>query len=359
MPTKNPLRLEKMIKPKKSVLEMQPYNPPLEGRRDYIRLDFNENTRGPGKNVLEAASKATALDLSAYPEYEEFRRMLAKFLKIKESELLITNASDEAIKLIIDTYMEKEEEIIIPIPTFPLFKFYSQVAGVRVKEILYNKNLSFPTDKILKSISKKTKIIVIVNPNSPTGTMIEKSDIMRIMDKAKNSIVLLDEAYYQFSEVSLKKLVNRYPNLVIIQTFSKAFGLGGLRLGYIISNKDNIAALKKASSPYSVNTIAMIAATEAIKNSSYAKSYVEEVKKSRKLLEKALKELKIRFLSSKTNFILADFGTRAKYVENNLKKKGILVRNQSEKRLLKGFMRITIGTKSETKKLIKALREAL
>ncbi|MBN1156706.1 histidinol-phosphate transaminase [Candidatus Woesearchaeota archaeon] len=348
-----------MIKPKKSVQMMQPYNPPLEGRKGYIRLDFNENTSGPGRNVVKAVGKTKALDLCTYPEYSDFRKRLAAFLKILPSELLITNASDEAIKLVIDTYMEKDEEIIIPVPTFPLFKFYSQVAGVRIKEILYNKDLSFPKEKILESIGKKTKIMVIVNPNSPTGTMVEEKDIVEIARKANHSIILLDEAYCQFSGKSLKKLINKYTNLVIIQTFSKAFGMAALRLGYIISNRNNIAVLKKASSPYSVNTVAMIAAEEAVKNSDYARLYVEEVKKSGVLLKKALRELKIRFIDSKTNFILVDFGKKADSVEKSLKKKGILVRNQSEKPMLKGFIRITFGTRAETKKLISALREAL
>ena len=175
-----------MIAPKKAVQKMQPYNPPLEGRRNYLRLDFNENTVGPGKEVIKAIKKARSSDLCTYPEYNKFKKKLSEYLDINATELAITSASDEAIKLIIDTYMEKNEEIIIPVPTFPMFKFYSELAGVRIKEITYNEGLSFPADKVIAAINKKTKIIVIVNPNNPTGTPIMDEAIFRILKKAKH-----------------------------------------------------------------------------------------------------------------------------------------------------------------------------
>jgi histidinol-phosphate aminotransferase len=348
-----------MIRPKKSVENMQPYNPPLEGRRDYIRLDFNENTIGPCKEVLEAIKNVNPNEISSYPEYEKFRKKLADYLEIKKSELCITNASDEAIKLVIDTYMEQDEEIIIPVPAFPMFKFYAQVAGVKIKEILYNDDLSFPTEKIVNSISSKTKIIVIVSPNSPTGTSVSDEDIKKIIGAAPNSIILLDEAYCQYSGNSLKKWISKCPNLVIIQTFSKAFGLAGLRLGYIISSKENIKSLSKANSPYSVNTLAMIAASKAIEKSNYIDCYVNEVKESRKLLKEFLEGKKIRFYGSAANFILISFGDKAKFIGNELRKKGILVRGQSEKALLKGCIRVTLGTKEQTRQLIEALAGVL
>ena len=133
-----------MIKAKKAVRNMQPYNPPLEGRRDFIRLDFNENTVGPSKKVINAIKNVKQDELSSYPEYSKFKKRLAGYLRIRDSELVVTNASDEAMKLVIETYMEKEDEIIIPVPTFPMFKFYSQLAGVKIKEISYNKDYFNP-----------------------------------------------------------------------------------------------------------------------------------------------------------------------------------------------------------------------
>lgn len=346
-----------MIQPKKSVQKMKPYNPPLEGRRGLLRLDFNENTVGPSRKVLRAIKNASKEEICAYPEYLGFKKKLAKFLKIKPTELCLANATDEAIKLVVDTYMEPGDEVIIPVPTFPMFRFYAEVAGAKITEVLYNKDLSFPTKKVLKKISKKTKVVVLVNPNSPTGTEIPKNDIIKIIKKAKNSIVLLDEAYIQFFKTSYKNLIRKYDNLVIIQTFSKAFGLGGLRLGYVITNEKNAKNLLKANSPYSVNTLAVIAASAAIDDQKAVKKYVKEVEKTREWFLRWLENYKFKCYPTKANFVLINFGKKNKKIIEKLKKNGILVRDQSEKPLLKNCTRITLGTKKQMERVITVLGE--
>ncbi|PIN97379.1 MAG: histidinol-phosphate transaminase, partial [Nitrosopumilus sp. CG10_big_fil_rev_8_21_14_0_10_33_7] len=179
---------------------MDEYIPPLEGRRGLLRLDFNENTLGPSPKVLEALRNMTDEDLAAYPEYLKFKKQLAAYLEINENKLLLTNATDEAINVVMQTYVEKGDEVILPVPTFAMFKFYAQAAAAKITEVLYSKNLSFPTEKVLKKISKKTKVIILCNPNNPTGTLIDKKDIVKVLEKAKNSIVMIDEAYNQFSK---------------------------------------------------------------------------------------------------------------------------------------------------------------
>ena len=168
-----------MIKPRKSVMEMEEYKPPTYGRENFIRLDFNENTKGCSPNVIKSLRRINFAGMSIYPDYSNLRKILAKYCRIKEDEILPTNATDEAIKTVVETYIEKgKDEIIIPVPTFAMFKFYAQLNDALIKEILYNADLSFPTDKILGQISKKTKIIVLVNPNNPTGTSVRNSDII-------------------------------------------------------------------------------------------------------------------------------------------------------------------------------------
>ncbi|MDP7180252.1 MAG: histidinol-phosphate transaminase [Candidatus Woesearchaeota archaeon] len=350
-----------MILPKKAVQEMEPYDPPLEGRRDKLRLDFSENTVGPSPRVLKALEKLNDNEFACYPEYTKFINKIASNINVSPQEILLTNASDEAIKVIYDTYIEKGDEIVIPIPTFTMFRVYADIAEAKVKSVSYAKNLTFPTKKVLDAITKKTKILILVNPNNPTGTPIEKKDLFKIVEKAAKTetIVIIDEAYYQFSEETALGLIGKFDNLFILQTFSKAYGLAGLRLGYIASDPDNIKNLKRVASPYSVNTAAMVAASTAIDDQDYLKWYVGEVKKGKKVLEEGLKQLKIKTFPTTGNFLIANFGKKAIEIKDQLKEKGILVRDRSHLPLLKDCLRVSIGTSSQAKQFIQTLREIL
>ena len=347
-----------MIKPRKAVIEMEKYNPPTSGRENYMRLDFNENTLGCSPIVIRRLRKISSSSFSIYPEYGNLRKALAKYCKVREDEVLPTNATDEAIKTIIETYIEKgKDEIVIPIPTFAMLKFYAQLNEAIIKEVVYNQDLSFPTKRIIDSISKKTKIVVLVNPNNPTGTSIKNQDIIKIIKKAEknNALVLLDEAYYQFYGKTFVPLIRKYDNLIVIQTFSKAFGLAGIRLGYIVSNQENINAMQKVLSPYSVNGVAAICAQAALKDLNYVQKYVKEIKQSKEILYSALDRLGIKYYQSDANFILIDADKMADVFCKKLKENGILARNRSSDVLLEGCVRITIGTKRQTKRLVNIL----
>src|SRR3989344_9304151 len=190
-----------MVEPRKAVIEMKEYNPPTSGREKSLRLDFNENTLGCSPKIIKSVRKIRKNSLSIYPEYIKLRKDLAKYCNVDADEIIATNGTDEAIKTIIEAYIERgKDEIIIPVPTYAMFKFYAQLNEAVIKEIAYNLDLSFPAEQVLGAINDKTKIIVLVNPNNPTGTSISAKDIIKIIEKAKNynSIVLIDEAYYQF-----------------------------------------------------------------------------------------------------------------------------------------------------------------
>ncbi|MBS3100767.1 histidinol-phosphate transaminase [Candidatus Woesearchaeota archaeon] len=351
-----------MIKPRQAVIEMEAYNPPTSNREGSLRLDFNENTFGCSYNVIRSLRKIKQCTLSTYPEYTKLRKELAKYCNVKADEVIATNGTDEAIKTIIETYIEKgKDEIIIPVPTYAMLKFYAQLNEAVIKEITYNGDLSFPTEQILGAINNKTKIIVLVNPNNPTGTSINAKDVIKIIEKAKrcNSIVLIDEAYYQFCGKTSIPLIKKYNNLFITQTFSKAFGLAGLRLGYIISNKNNIKIIQKVISPYSVNIIAAICASTALKDTNYIKRYVTEIRTSKKILYKELNNLGIKYYKSDANFVLIKIGIKAAEFCKKLRKKGILVRNRSSDQLLDGCVRITLGTIIQTKQLIKEMQQVV
>jgi len=351
-----------MIKPRKAVLKMQEYKPPTSGREDFLRLDFNENTLGCSPKVMEALKKINSNSLATYPEYNELRKKLAEYCNVNTDEILPTNATDEAIKTVIETYAEKgKDEIIIPTPTFAMFKFYAQLNEAVLKEVLYNDDLSFPTNKVLDSINKKTKIVILVNPNNPTGTSIKDEDIIKIIEKAKKNyaLVFIDEAYWQFYGKTSIPLIKKYDNLIVTQTFSKAFGLAGLRLGYIISNKENIKNMAKALSPYSVNNAAISCGLAALNDLEYVNNYAKEVSESKKIVYNELEKLKIEYHPSEANFVLLNIGENAALFCKRLKEKGILVRDRSRDPLLSGYVRITLGTKEQTKSLILAIESLM
>ena len=351
--------VEASVFPKASVLGMSKYVPPIENRKGKLRLDFNENTIGCSPRVLEALQNITAEDVCTYPAYSDFRKELAQWANVLPSQILMTNGTDEAIKIVMDAYLDKGDEVIIPQPTFSLFNSYAAVTGATIVPVLYNKDLSFPSESVLNAITSKTRIIVLVNPNNPTGTAISEQEIIRILEKAPQALVLVDEAYYQYYGYSCKELIKGFRNLVIIQTFSKAFGLAGMRFGYALSNEGIITNLEKVGSPYSVNALAIIAARAAIKDPKFVRDYVEEVLKNRTFMYDELQKLGIKTYPSQANFIIADFGARCKEVLSQLDKEGILIRDRSSFALLQNCLRLGNGTKEQCVRLLDGIKRIL
>jgi len=344
------------------------YTPVNEGRKGKLRLDFNENTLGCSSKVITAIKNITAEDLAAYPEYVVFKKKLAKYLKVNVNNLMLTNGADEAISLVFNAYLNKAAnkpaEIIIPTPSFEMLNVYAQNLDAKTVSIPYKKtdnSFIFPTEVVLATINTKTQLVVLVNPNNPTGTAIDKEDILKIIQKAKknNTIVLIDEAYYEFYGRSFLGLLNKYNNLIIIRTFSKAFGLAGLRLGYAIADKNRINEIRKISSPYNVNSLAVIAADTALDDTRFVKKYVKEVNQSKKYIESELNKSGIKTFKSEANFLIADFGESSKKVISGLAKAGILVRDRSKIPLLQNCVRMTIGTKEQSSVLIDEIKKIL
>ena len=353
--------MNKEILPKKQVIELDAYHPPTDGREDMLRLDFNENTIGCSPKVIKALKKITASQLSVYPEYGNFIKKIANHLGVNTDEILMTNGTDEAINLILGAFTNIGDEIIIPTPTFTMFRFYATLTGAKINEILYNEDLSFPFKRIMEQINEKTKIVVLVNPNNPTGTEITNEQIELILKKARenNAIVLVDEAYYEFFGKTSAGLVNKYDNLAVTRTFSKTFGLAGLRIGYILSNKNIIAILHKTISPYSVNAIALVCAAAALDDENFVKKYVAKVISERGRVSEEIKKMGVEVYPSKANFVLGKFGDACDNVHAELKKRKILVRNRTKDPLLKGCLRIGIGTRKQNDILLSALKEIL
>lgn len=352
-----------MVNPKSSVKDIEKYSPPTADRKGALRLDFNENTRGCSPAVARALKKLTVDDISTYPDYKGLPDKIAGYIGFGAAgkNLLVTDGSDEAIRCIMDTYVECGDEVVIPVPTFTLYSIYARISGAKIVDVPYLPDMSFPLDAVLSSINPDTKVIIIVNPNNPTGTVVSQEDILLIAKKAQDNdaLVLIDEAYFEYYGKTSADISLKLKNVIVLRTFSKAFGLAGLRIGYAVSSGENITNLLKVRSPYSVGTPACIAAEAALSDIKFVSDYVCEVKNSRNLLISELTNLGIKCFPSSANFVLADFKKDSYYVQQKLALEKILTRAWHGNSRLRGFIRITAGTEEETKNAIFKIRSAL
>ncbi|HVW86045.1 MAG TPA: aminotransferase class I/II-fold pyridoxal phosphate-dependent enzyme, partial [Bryobacteraceae bacterium] len=316
------------LKPRGAVLGMAPYSPPTGNRIDKMRLDFNENTVGCSPAVIDALrEKLSAERLSVYPDYTSVKSTLSAFFKVAPDELLLTNGTDEAIQVLINTYVDDGDEVITLRPSYAMYRFYAEVAGAKVVEIPYQPPaVEFPMQELLAAISPQTRAVLVSNPNNPTGSAIGLEDIRVILEKARHAAVLIDEAYFEFYGVTALGLLHEYPNLFVSRTFSKVYGMAAMRMGCLFSDRANIQYLHKAQSPYSVNMLAAMAAEAAVRDTAYVKNYVDEALASRELLREGLDKLGISYAPSAANFILGYFGNRAVEVRDALREQAILVR---------------------------------
>ena len=347
-----------MIKPTKFVQNVKPYSPPISGRKNKIRLDFNENNLPPSPKILKTLDKEFLKEnINFYPEDTSLVQAISKKYNLLPNNVMITNGSNAAIQAIINSFVEKGNEVILPFPTFSIYELLFCVRGVKLKKIFYNSDLSFPTNSILKVISPKTKVIVLVSPNNPTGSSIGKKDINKILEKAKNTLVILDEAYCHFSRQNYIPLIKRYDNLVILRTFSKAYSLGGLRIGFLLGNSEIISQLLKSNLPYRVNFFSQKAALLSLSDQKYIEKNIKNILDEKNKLLLGFKKLGIKTVKTDTNFILFYAGIWAEMLYKELFNRGILIRNISKSQLLEGFLRVSIGTAQENKIFLKELKE--
>src|ERR1700685_654205 len=212
-----------VLQPRDALLKMAPYSPPTGGRAGKLRLDFNENTVGTSPKVIEYLREhLSAAGLAVYPEYGEIKRELAGFFGVELDDFILANGTDEAIQVLVNTYIDDGGEVLLLRPSYAMYRFYSEVASASIREIPYRaQKLAFPLEELLDAIRPTTRAILIANPNNPTGTGTSRAGIERILEKATGAAVLIDEAYYEFSGVTALPLLNDYPNLFVSRTFSK------------------------------------------------------------------------------------------------------------------------------------------
>jgi histidinol-phosphate aminotransferase len=342
--------------PRKAVQNMAPYHPPTSNRLDKMRLDFNENTVGCSPRLAEfLRTQITPERLAVYPDYHSVKQSLAAHFGVSPDEFTLTNGTDEAIQVFINTYIDDGGEVLIPRPSYAMYRFYAEVAGATVREVEYAApSYAFPAEQVLANITAETRAVCISNPNNPTGTGVSPDVLEKVIETARDAVVLVDEAYFEFSGVTALGWISKYRNLFVSRTFSKVYGMAALRLGCLFSHRDNVAFLQKAQSPYSVNMLAALAAQEAVKDTAYVCNYVTEALAARALLCGGLDKLNIPFVPSSANFVLANFGERAIEVRDTLRSHAILVRDRSYE--APGCVRITVGTPAQAERVLEELK---
>jgi histidinol-phosphate aminotransferase len=341
---------------RKAILRRRTYEAPAEGRANKMRLDFNENTAGCSPAVLRALAKLTAKQVAMYPEYHEHTKRLARYLRVRPEELLLTNGGDDALRVFFDTFVEPGTSILICEPTFPMYRYYAEIAGAHIKALRYGNAMEFPLEEVIAGLRKKPRVLFIANPNNPTGTILREKELRRILQAATRTVVVIDEAYTEFSGFTAVPWIHKYSHLFVARTFSKVAGLAALRLGAVIACERSLALVRRAMPPFPVNLAALVAAEAATGNPATMRGYVTEVKRLRAWFTSKLQKLGVTSYASGGNFLLADFGPQGPALFRRLEKLGILLRDRS-KDMGPGFVRITIGTSSEMHRLLQSIRK--
>lgn len=348
------------MKIRNTIVSLGKYTPPLEGRNpdDYLLMDFNESPLPPPKHVIERLTDfINSKRLQVYPSYGDFLELLGKYTGYPAESLIVTNGSDQAIDITLRCLLEPEDEMVMAKPGFAMFFQVAGTIGCRVITPKYNEDLSFPLEEVKKSVTTKTRLIVVINPNNPTGTSATLGQIEDLLRSFPDVGILVDEAYFEFTEKTCASLLNTYPNLIILRTFSKAFAIPSLRLGYVIAKPDFIQHLYKIRGPYDVNMIAIIAAKAQLEQPEPLKEMIFHImKKSKPVLEQFFYENGIKFFNGDANFMLVAPDNVIEVIEF-LKQNGILVRPMHPP--IAHTFRMSAGTLEQTQKFIKVYKKFL
>lgn len=353
-----PVTETKTVKPRKAVLEMPEYHPPLAGR-DALRLDFNENTFAPSPRVMERLRQVTAEGLTKYPEREGAEQVVAAHFGLQRGQVLLTNGVDEAIHLICCAFLEPEDEALICTPSFFMYDVSAQMMTPHLKKVQAGPTLEFPFERFMAAITERTKLMIVASPNNPTGAVVSREHLLAIAAKAPQAVMMVDEAYYHFHGESVMKDLDAVPNLLIARTFSKAYGLANLRIGMLAGSLELLTYLRKVSSPYNVNGVALDCLPEALADEEYLAWYIEQIRVGRERMMAGLREMGVPFFPSEANFVLMNIGPKHKELVAAMRAHGVLLRDRSTDPGCDGFVRITIGLEEHVRLGLAALRSSL
>jgi len=344
--------------PRARVLAMPEYHPPLAGR-NALRLDFNENTLAPSPRVFAKLQQLTAEGLTVYPERQPVERIVAQHLGVGVDEVILTNGVDEAIHLIACAFLDEGDEALICTPTFFMYDVSVGMMTSGLVKVQTDDSLEFPFERFLAAITPRTKLIIVASPNNPTGATVSREHLLAIAAAAPHAVLMVDEAYFHFFGDTVLADVATVSNLIVARTFSKAYGLASLRIGALFGNARLIGFLRKVSSPYNVNGVALTVLPEALGDTEYLNWYVTQVHEGRERVFATLRELGVRTWPSAANFVLMDIGPRHKELCARMRERGVLLRDRSSDPGCDGYVRFTVGVEEHVTRGIAALRAVL
>lgn len=356
--------------PRKSILNIKPYQPgkPIEevkrelSLKDVIKMASNENPLGPSPKAV-AAIKKHLVNINRYPEGGCFylRQALSGRLKVKQEQLIFGNGSDELIILALRAFVNEGEEVIVATPTFLIYEIASKIQGAKIKKVP-TKYFKHDLKAMKDAITRNTKMVFIANPDNPNGTYVTKYELEGFLKGLPESLmVFIDEAYFDFVDEK------DYPdgldyisknNVIVTRTFSKSYGLAGLRIGYGVSDPEIIRYMETVREPFNVNSVAQVGAVAALKDRKFLSKTKRLNQAGRKFLYGEFKKLGVKYVPSVTNFVLLEIGKDAPEVCRKLLKKGVIIRNMKAWGL-DTFIRVTVGTEKENKRFIKEFKKII
>jgi histidinol-phosphate aminotransferase len=332
---------------------------------DGLRLHQNENTGGCSPRVIEALSRLRPDQIGFYPPYAAATEAVARYLETSVEQVALTNGLDEGIMALAVAYLraasgEPTLEAIVPEPAFEIFRFDTAVAGGRLVQVMPKPDFSFPLQDVLAAITPRTRVVFLTNPNNPTGVAMPLDAIKTIAGAVpKGAIVFVDEAYAEFAGTSFIPELSAHPNVIVGRTFSKAFGLAGLRIGCLVGAPETLNPIREAVPVYSVNIAAVVAIIAALQDLDHLNRYLQQVVESKALLYAACKRLGLTYVNSSSNFVLVGAGDRTDALVRGAFDRGIYIRNRSTEPGCAGRMRIATGIVEHTKRCIAVMEEVL
>jgi histidinol-phosphate aminotransferase len=323
-----------------------------------LRLHLNENTGGCSPRVLEAIRRVRPHDISTYPQYREVVDACARHFNVDPEWVLLTNGLDEGILMAAVGHIARQRihdaETIIPLPAFDPYPNSTAAAGATAVRVPPEEGYRFQTDGVLRAITPRTRMIFLNTPNNPTGQLIPLADLARISAAAPQAVVLIDEAYIEFGGTTFLPELGRFPNVLVGRTFSKAYGLAGMRVGVVIGQPAALDPVRAVTLPFNINAVALTALMAALEDHDFLPRYARQVAESRECLYTACRRLGLPYWESAANFVMVKVGETAPFIEA-MAARQVHVRDRSKDPTTPGCIRITAGMIEHTQAAVDAL----